>query len=193
MMIKCGLWILYGLPQVHEDNILVTITNGFSFGIELIYFLLYCYYCEDKAQRDSNANCIPIGLLIVGFFYLLTLNILEGVARRIITGVVCTVFTIVMYAWLFRKITMVDKHSFQYMPLGLSFVCIINAAIWTAYSLIYQIDIYVFVSNGLGVLACAIQFIVNVLHYTPTLKANDSVNVIDVVNSGSLHISMEYV
>ncbi|KFK23477.1 hypothetical protein AALP_AAs65278U000200 [Arabis alpina] len=180
MLIKCGLWILYGLPQVQKDNILVTTSNGISFGIELIYLVLYFNYCEDKARRDKNANCIPLGMFIVGFFYVVTLNVCEGDARQISVGVVCTVFTIVMYTWLFRKITMVDKRRFQYMPLGLSFVCFINAAIWTAYSLIYQFDIYVLICNGLGILACAIQFIVNVLHYTPTLNAIDSINVIDV-------------
>ncbi|VVA98055.1 unnamed protein product [Arabis nemorensis] len=69
------------------------------------------------------------------------------------------------------------------MPLGLSFVNFINAAIWTAYSLIYQIDIYVLVCNDLGTLACASQIIVNVYYllYTPTVNAIEPVNVdIDV-------------
>ncbi|VVA96673.1 unnamed protein product [Arabis nemorensis] len=56
-----------------------------------------------------------------------------------------------------------DKQSFPYMPLGLSFLSFIDAAIWTAYSLIYQIDIYILICNGFGTLAYASQFIVNAM------------------------------
>lgn len=40
----------------------------------------------------------------------------------------------------------IRTRSVEYMPFLLSFVSFVNAGIWTAYSLIYKLDLYVLVS-----------------------------------------------
>ncbi|VVA96682.1 unnamed protein product [Arabis nemorensis] len=181
MIMKCTLWIIYGLPLVHKDNILVTITNGISLGIEVIYLVIYYMYCDHKAWRDNIRVSLLYWISFVQYFAAVTHFLPRDGGRQIFIGGFSTALTIIIHAvFAFVKTLEVeDKQIFQCMPLGLSFVSFINAAIWTAYSLIYQIDIYVLVCNGLGTLACASQIIVNVYYllYTPTVNAIEPVNV----------------
>ncbi|XP_023641249.1 bidirectional sugar transporter SWEET8-like [Capsella rubella] len=168
MLMKCSLWFLYGLPLVQNDNILVTITNGIGFLIQVIYLVLFLIYCGDELQSQTIWHCLGFEFVFVFFFYGVTLGVIESLpSRHTFIGVVCNVFTIVMYATFVMK-TMVEKQSFKCMPDWLSSVSFINATIWTAYSVVYKIDIYLLISNGLEALLCAWLLIVNALQHTTT-------------------------
>ena len=59
MVMKCSLWILYGLPLVQKDSILVTTSNGVGLVIEVIYlvvFFIYCYKDLDLERVSSIIN-----------------------------------------------------------------------------------------------------------------------------------------
>ncbi|KAH0927721.1 hypothetical protein HID58_019977 [Brassica napus] len=152
MVMKCSLWILYGLPLVQKDSILVTTSNGVGLVIEVIYLVVFFIYCYKDLDLELRSF----------FFYANTLLILENVsARRKLIGVFCTVYTIIMHVLLALQ-TKVDGEQFRcrYLPFWFSFVNFINAGIWIAYSVIYKIDVYVLVVNVVGALACAIHLII---------------------------------
>ncbi|KAL1209567.1 Bidirectional sugar transporter SWEET8 [Cardamine amara subsp. amara] len=66
---------------------------------------------------------------------------------------------------------MIDDKSFKYMPFWLSFVSFINAGIWTAYSLIYIIDIHLLICYALGTSLCALQILVHAFYYYRTTRS----------------------
>ncbi|KAG2272767.1 hypothetical protein Bca52824_067322 [Brassica carinata] len=159
---KCSLWVLYGLPLVQKDSILVTTSNGVGLVIEAIYLVVFFIYCDKDLRMEETGACLTIEIGLLVFFYGHTLLFLENVsARRKLIGVVCTVYTIIMHGLLALQ-TEVDGEQFRcmYLPFWFSFVNFINAGIWIAYSVIYKIDVYVLVVNVVGALACAIHLII---------------------------------
>ncbi|KAL1211855.1 Bidirectional sugar transporter SWEET8 [Cardamine amara subsp. amara] len=147
MVMKCSLWILYGLPVVHKDSILVTTTNGVGFIIEASYLVVFWIYCVDEERM-----CFLLA------FYSIVIGGLS--ARHTVVGVVCNVFNIYLYVELAAEIMRKTK-SFKHILFWLSFVSFINAGIWIAYSLIYKFDIYGLISSGVGTLLCSLQLIVH--------------------------------
>ncbi|KAL0817591.1 hypothetical protein Bca101_074035 [Brassica carinata] len=161
-VMKCSLWVLYGLPLVQKDSILVTTSNGVGLVIEAIYLVVFFIYCDKDLRMEETGACLTIEIGLLVFFYGHTLLFLENVsARRKLIGVVCTVYTIIMHGLLALQ-TEVDGEQFRcmYLPFWFSFVNFINAGIWIAYSVIYKIDVYVLVVNVVGALACAIHLII---------------------------------
>ncbi|KAJ4893084.1 Bidirectional sugar transporter SWEET8 [Raphanus sativus] len=163
MVVKCSLWVLYGLPLVQKDSILVTTSNGVGLVIEVIYLVVFFIYCDKESERkDITGLCLMVEIGLLFFFYGQTLLFLENVsARRKLIGVVCTVYTTIMHGLLALQ-TKVDGEQFRcmYLPFWFSFVNFINAGIWIAYSVIYKIDVYVLVVNVVGAVACAIHLII---------------------------------
>ncbi|KAG2272651.1 hypothetical protein Bca52824_067206 [Brassica carinata] len=164
MVAKCGLWVWYGLPLVQKDGILVTTSNGVGLVVEVIYLVVFFIYCDKESERmQGTEGFLFIEVILLFSFDVGTLLFLESLsARRKATGVVCTVYTIIMHVLLALD-TMDDgdqEYHCRYMPSWFSFVNFINAGIWIAYSVIYKIDIYVLVVNVVGALACAIHLII---------------------------------
>lgn len=54
MVVKCSLWVLYGLPLVQKDSILVTTSNGVGLVIEVIYLVVFFIYCDKESERVSS-------------------------------------------------------------------------------------------------------------------------------------------
>ncbi|KAF8081500.1 hypothetical protein N665_0881s0001 [Sinapis alba] len=150
MVVKCSLWVLYGLPLVQNDSILVTTSNGVGLVIEVIYLMVFFIYCEEESERkDITGACLGVEFGLLFFVYAYTFWILENVsARRKIIGVFCIVYTIIMHVLLAlqTKFDGEQSRSCMYIPFWFSIVNFINAGVWIAYSLIYKIDIYVLVS-----------------------------------------------
>ncbi|CAG7878184.1 unnamed protein product [Brassica rapa] len=71
---KCSLWVLYGLPLVQKDGILVTTSNGVGLLIEAIYLVVYFIYCDKEAEREEN-RC----RYIIPFWFSLTNFINAGI------------------------------------------------------------------------------------------------------------------
>lgn len=44
------MWVLYGLPVVHPDSILVVTINAAGFVIELIYVAIFFAYADSKKR-----------------------------------------------------------------------------------------------------------------------------------------------
>ncbi|KAG7576279.1 SWEET sugar transporter [Arabidopsis thaliana x Arabidopsis arenosa] len=167
MLIQCSLWVLYGLPVVHKDSILVTTSNSIGFVNEVIYVVVFWICCEDESRKINVNLCLLAVFYFVTSFYVITIWAIESLfAKYTLIGIVCNIFNICIYVS-FAKKKMLESKTFKYMPFWLSLVSFINAGLWTAYSLIYKIDIYVLICSGLETLFCAFQLIVHACSYKP--------------------------
>ncbi|KAH7864387.1 hypothetical protein Vadar_029015 [Vaccinium darrowii] len=67
ILINCGLWVLYGLPMVHPNSILVVTVNGAGVVIELVYLFLYLWYSDRRKKLRvlliMLAECIILAVL----------------------------------------------------------------------------------------------------------------------------------
>ncbi|MFS7950558.1 putative SWEET sugar transporter [Helianthus anomalus] len=48
--VNCGIWVLYGLPMVHPDSLLVITIKGTGLFIETVYLLLFLIYSDRKQK-----------------------------------------------------------------------------------------------------------------------------------------------
>ncbi|CAG7878182.1 unnamed protein product [Brassica rapa] len=55
-VMKCSLWVLYGLPLVQKDSILVTTSNGVGLVIEAIYLAVFLFYCDKDLQLERQTE-----------------------------------------------------------------------------------------------------------------------------------------
>ncbi|KAF3588538.1 hypothetical protein F2Q69_00032230 [Brassica cretica] len=63
MVMKCCLWILYGLPLVQKDSILVTTSNGVGLVIEVIYLVVFFIYSDKNLQlerMEATGACLIV-------------------------------------------------------------------------------------------------------------------------------------
>ncbi|KAJ0054458.1 hypothetical protein Pint_02636 [Pistacia integerrima] len=194
--LNCMFWILYGLPFVHPDSILVITINSVGLAMELIYLAIFCLYDrQNKARFMQPGNAyadfaiylflyfqkkIAIGL--IGEFVLVaavaTINMLAfhtHTSRSFLVGIICVVFNIIMYAsplTIVRKV--IKTKSVEYMPFYLSLAGFVNGCIWSAYALI-KLDYFILISNGLGTILGLAQLIIYAFYYrsTPTKVQDD--------------------
>ncbi|XP_019091480.1 PREDICTED: bidirectional sugar transporter SWEET8-like [Camelina sativa] len=145
MLAKCSLWVLYGIPFVHNDSnsILVSTSNGVGFVIEVIYVVVFWINCNDESRKGHDLISLIFVITFVSTVYSITiLAFWSSPYKHILVGVVCDAFNIWLYLHL--SLNKMEKNkNFTYMPFWLSLVSFINAGIWSAYALIYKIDIYV--------------------------------------------------
>ncbi|KAJ0230909.1 Bidirectional sugar transporter SWEET8 [Hirschfeldia incana] len=172
-MMNCMLWVFYGLPIVHKDSILVTTINGVGMVFEAIYISLFLIYCGGmKNFRKKIGLYLVAEVISVAAIVLITLFAIQNsFAKQTFVGVICDIFNIGMYgapSLVIKKV--IKTRSVEYMPFAISFVSFLNAGIWTAYSLIYKLDLYVLISNGLGTFLCASQLIVYLMYRNATPK-----------------------
>ncbi|GLU02046.1 hypothetical protein SLE2022_193180 [Rubroshorea leprosula] len=170
-VLNCLFWVLYGLPIVKKDNILVFTINLFGFVVEMIYVGIYLLYSEKKKRNRV--------LLILGgesvFFVVMVLIAMLAFKfknRALFVGIICDVFNIIMYGSplaVWRKVIMTK--SVEYMPFFLSLAGFANGCIWTTYALI-KFDLFILISNGLGAILGGIQLILYACYYPSTPKKN---------------------
>jgi len=49
-VLNCIFWVLYGLPFVRPDSILVATINGVGLVLELIYICIFFFYAPNKGR-----------------------------------------------------------------------------------------------------------------------------------------------
>ncbi|XP_022751899.1 bidirectional sugar transporter SWEET7b-like [Durio zibethinus] len=156
-VLNCVFWMFYGLPIVKKDNILVLTINTIGLTIELIYLTIYWIYANDKKKRAR------VGYILLGELCFTALVVVIGMLvfnfkhRSLFVGVICDVFNIIMYASplaIWKKV--ITTKSVEYMPFWLSVASLANGICWTIFALI-QLDIFILVSNGLGLIFGVVQ------------------------------------
>jgi solute carrier family 50 (sugar transporter) len=97
-LLNCLMWVVYGLPAVHQHSIPVITINGAGTAIELTYITLFLLYSAGATRRK-----VPLLLAgevaFVGAVAALVLNLLHSHERRsMVVGVFCALFGTGMYA-----------------------------------------------------------------------------------------------
>ncbi|CAK8533721.1 unnamed protein product [Lathyrus sativus] len=159
-VLNCAFWVFYGLPFVHPNSLLVVTINGVGLVFEFVYLTIFYVYSNNKGRKK-----LLLYLVIEAIFFaaivLITMLALHGTTKRsLVVGIVCDIFNILMYVSPLTVMAKVIKtKSVEYMPFWLSLANFLNGLCWTTYALIHPLDIYVLISNGIGVISGLVQLL----------------------------------
>lgn len=96
---NCMVWVLYGIPWVTSNSILVVTINGSGTVIELVYILFFLFYCPDQRKRIRMLAVLAVELAFIATLSTLVLTGVHIAGRRSkIVGIICILFNIMMYA-----------------------------------------------------------------------------------------------
>ncbi|CAI0408807.1 unnamed protein product [Linum tenue] len=178
--VNCMSWVVYGLPVVKPNSLLVLTTNGVGAFISFIYIAIFVLYSDNK-KRVKILTILVVEICFIVLLLLLVVFLVPAVSQRIlIVGVVSLVLCVINYGAPLSVLKMViETRSVEYMPFYLSLACFANGAIWTAYALI-RIDLFLAIPNGSGALLGLVQLIVYVTFYKSTQKQIAEVDLLEV-------------
>uniref|UniRef100_I1QMD9 Bidirectional sugar transporter SWEET n=1 Tax=Oryza glaberrima TaxID=4538 RepID=I1QMD9_ORYGL len=155
------------------NSILVVTINGIGLVIEAVYLTIFFLFSNKKNKKKMGVVLATEAL----FMAAVALGVLLGAhthqRRSLIVGILCVIFGTIMYSSPLTIMSQVVKtKSVEYMPLLLSVVSFLNGLCWTSYALI-RFDIFITISNGLGVLFALMQLILYAIYYRTTPKKQD--------------------
>ncbi|GLJ52240.1 hypothetical protein SUGI_1111250 [Cryptomeria japonica] len=194
-ILNCALWVLYGLPIVKPNCILVSTINGIGLGMQIIYTTIFFIFSKDKDRRMKNVVVI---ILISSFFATVALSsplIFHTHSERYtIVGAMCILYNVLMcvsplsimvsaaffFAFFIVKINFIfiqievigEKSVKKYINPGLSFIMFANGLIWIAYGAIH-FDINIVLANGLGAGLAASELLLYAIYYSSTEFTHD--------------------
>ncbi|KAH7434758.1 hypothetical protein KP509_06G033300 [Ceratopteris richardii] len=181
-LFNCILWMFYGLPMVHPHNFWVFLTNSFGCLFALSYISLYLYYASRK-QRGRIICELGTILLLFGVLVVVVLLYKDYPRLKVmIAGTVCAVISSLMHLTLLSQMgkllkTKDTKYFLPYSSVGAFF----KGAVWTAYGLV-NLDIYIMVPNGFGIIIGTIQLILFIIVlYTRNIEVT-KVDFVDDLN-----------
>lgn len=97
-LINCGLWVLYGLPMVHPNSVLVLTINGAGVVIELVYLLLFIRY-SDRRKRLIVLVIMLVECAILAALAILVMTLAHTTkVRSTIVGTIAMLGNVLMYA-----------------------------------------------------------------------------------------------
>ncbi|KAK9725309.1 hypothetical protein RND81_05G135600 [Saponaria officinalis] len=169
-ILNCAMWVIYGLPNVNPDHILVVTINSIGLGLEIVYVGIFLFFSVGWCLTRKK---ITFGLLFETVFTLavamITFYVFHTTKKRtIFMGALCVAFNIIMY---FSPLTVMKQvittKSVKYMPFWLSLTNFLNGACWTAYACI-KFDPWMVIPNGLGALSGVIQLVLYAIYYKST-------------------------
>ncbi|XP_071730653.1 bidirectional sugar transporter SWEET4-like [Rutidosis leptorrhynchoides] len=167
---NCSLWVLYGMPFVHPNSLLVVTTNGAGVAIEVVYLTIFLMY-SDPRKRLKVALMVLVEILVLGGFVLFVLTLVHKIQKRsTIVGSISVAANILMYAAPLSIMKMViTTKSVEYMPFLLSMFCFLNGLCWFLYAL-FPFDPFIAVPNGIGALLGIMQLILYATFYKSTKR-----------------------
>ncbi|GLJ52231.1 hypothetical protein SUGI_1111100 [Cryptomeria japonica] len=180
-ILNCALWVLYGLPTVKPNNILVSIINGIGLSIQIMYITIFLKYCKDKETRMSNVVVIVLITLFLAAVALSSPLIFHTHTERYtIVGAICIFFSVLMCSSPLNVMrAVIQEKSVKYINPYLSLTVLANGLIWIAYGSIH-FDINLVLPNGLGAGFAACELLLYAIYYSSTQFTHD--NQKDAVN-----------
>ncbi|XP_057480466.1 LOW QUALITY PROTEIN: bidirectional sugar transporter SWEET5-like [Actinidia eriantha] len=179
-VLNCAMWVLYGLPFVHPDSLLVITINGTGLVIEFFYVAVFLTY-SDWPKRKKIIIALVIEAIFFAIVAFITMTFLHTTqSRSMLIGILCVVFNIIMYTSPLTVMRMViTTKSVKYMPFYLSLANFCNGTIWLVYALL-KFDPFITIPNGLGALSGAVQLIMYATYYKTTKWDDDEPSASDV-------------
>ncbi|XP_010436689.1 PREDICTED: bidirectional sugar transporter SWEET7-like [Camelina sativa] len=170
-LINCLVWVLYGLPAVHPDSMLVVTINSTGIVIEIVFLTIFFVYCGRQKQRLVISAVLAAETAFIAILAVLVFTLQHTTDKRTMSvGIVCCVFNVMMYASPLSVMKMVIKtKSVEFMPFWLSVAGFLNASIWTIYA-VMPFDPFMAIPNGIGCLFGLAQLILYGAYYRSTKK-----------------------
>ncbi|KAM7280433.1 hypothetical protein ACFE04_007567 [Oxalis oulophora] len=171
-LMNCLVWVLYGMPMVKPDSMLVYTINGTGVVIELVYITLFLIYSSKKPKLRLKVILITIAeIIFTAVLSTIVLTVAHGSKQRsMIVGLVALCFNIMMYAAPLSVMKMVIKNkSVEFMPFFLSLASFGNGVAWTTYGFL-PLDPYIAGPNGAGTLLSLAQLTLYGLYYKNTQR-----------------------
>ncbi|GJU27998.1 bidirectional sugar transporter SWEET4-like protein [Tanacetum coccineum] len=167
---NCGVWVLYGMPFVQPNSLLVVISNGAGVVIEACYLVIFLTYSDPK-KRFKVALMVLLEILIIGILVLFMLTMVDTTQMRsTIVGSIGLVANILMYASPLSVMKLViTTKSVEFMPFLLSLFSFCNGLSWSLYAF-FPFDPFIEVPNGIGALLGIIQLVLYAMFYKSTKR-----------------------
>nr|QHT64208.1 sugar efflux transporter 6 [Litchi chinensis] len=169
-LVNCMVWVMYGLPMVHPNTILVLTINAGGTALECFYIGIFLFY-SDKEKRLKVYLVLLVELIFISLLLIVVLTLLHTTEKRsMVVGIICIVFNIMMYASpLFVMKLVITTKSVEYMPFFLSLASFGNGVAWFIYSFL-PFDKYIAIPNGLGTLFSMAQLLLYACYYRSTQR-----------------------
>ncbi|KAK6920727.1 SWEET sugar transporter [Dillenia turbinata] len=169
-LLNCMMWVLFGLPFVHPNSMLVITINGTGLVIEAAYLIIFFTYAPSK-KRKNLILVLLIELIFMAIVAFITLKFFHThESRSMIVGILCCIFNVIMYASPLTVMSQVIRtRSVKYMPFLLTLANFANALVWSIYALL-PVDPYILFPNGSGFLLAVAQLILYATYYKSTPK-----------------------
>ncbi|KDP25260.1 hypothetical protein JCGZ_20416 [Jatropha curcas] len=169
-LVNCMVWILYGLPLVHPNSLLVVTINGSGTAIEFVYIILFVIY-SDKKKRIKVLLIVLLEIIFIAVLAICVLTLAHTTKKRsMIVGFICVCFNVMMYASPLAVMkTVITTKSVEYMPFFLSFASFANGIAWSTYAII-RFDPFILIPNGVGTLFALAQLILYAVFYKSTKR-----------------------
>ncbi|KAG0572328.1 hypothetical protein KC19_VG085400 [Ceratodon purpureus] len=196
-LLNCLLWVVYGLPVVEYQLLVVTI-NVAGCAIEIVYLALYLVYARGYSRTKVIKVLVPV---VLGFVLVTLLALLliphDHQKRKLVIGTLCAIFAVGMYISPLTVMGMVIRtRSVEYMPFLLSLFNFINGLVWFGYAFLgKQTDIFIAIPNGLGALSgvCQLALYAFYRNATPIRPGDkgDIVKSVNRLNANSVFLELE--
>ncbi|CAI8603160.1 unnamed protein product [Vicia faba] len=173
-MLNCAFWAFYGMPFVHPNSFLIVTINCVGLVFEFVYLTIFYMYANNKGRKKLLLFLL-IGVTFFIIIVLITMLALHGTTKRsLVVGIICDIFNIMMYASpLTVMAKVIETKSVKYMPFSLSLANFLNGLCWTTYALIHPFDIYILISNSVGVISGLVQLIIYTYFWCKGENNND--------------------
>ncbi|KAK5812123.1 Bidirectional sugar transporter SWEET7 -like protein [Gossypium arboreum] len=170
-LVNCIVWVIYGLPMVHPNSVLVITINAAGTAIEVVFLTLFLIFCHDKKKRLKVLLIIMVELIFMAALATLILTVLHTTQRRsIIVGIIAILFNVMMYAAPLSVMKLViTTKSVEYMPFFLSLASFANGVAWTTYAFL-PFDPFIAVPNGVGTIFSLAQLLLYATYYKSTKR-----------------------
>jgi hypothetical protein len=111
-LLNCMMWLLYGLPAVTPDNMLIITINVIGITIELHYIALFLAYSVGAARRRVLLILVA-EVSFVAAFAALVLNLAHThVLRSMVVGILCVIVGTATYASPLSVMERIDPYSY---------------------------------------------------------------------------------
>ncbi|KAJ1700065.1 hypothetical protein LUZ63_008577 [Rhynchospora breviuscula] len=173
--LNCLIGLLYGIPMVCPDNIVVLVVNAIGLLAESIYLLVFLVY-SDMYTRIPIVATIYLELLAGGIVGLLFFKLPHGANRVDAASHLCVIVGMFMFGAPISDLTKAWKlKSNAHMPLLPCIGSLVNCIVWVSYFSIRRSYILV-IPNTIGLLVGGVQVFT---HYRFSHLAHPAVHASD--------------
>ncbi|KAH9302080.1 hypothetical protein KI387_013663, partial [Taxus chinensis] len=142
-LFSCAFWLLYGTPYVKPHSLMLLTTNGTGFALELFYLMSYLTFASKKNKVILVQLTIAMSLALATVVVMTILLVHTHASKQLLVGTFCVTLSIAMYASpLCIMSEVIRTKSVKYMPFLVSLFNLLNALVWSAYSIVAR-DIFI--------------------------------------------------